>query len=71
VPRVSNRVDASKDTETAGIAYSGLHALTANKFHAAHDVLLHLDELGELLGQIGTPCTGSGLPEVVTWTERS
>jgi hypothetical protein len=33
--------DESQFTE----AYSDLHALPRHKFHAAHHVLLHLDEL--------------------------
>jgi hypothetical protein len=32
--------------------YSDFHALTTNKFHAAHNVLFHLHELGELLCEI-------------------
>jgi hypothetical protein len=47
-------------------AYSNLHALTANELHRAHDVLLHLHELRELLRKIGTESTGvDGLAEVV------
>jgi hypothetical protein len=47
-------------------AYSNLHALTANEFHGAHDVLLHLHELRELLRKIRTESTGvDGLAEVV------
>jgi len=30
------------------ITYSNFHALTANKLHATHNVLLHFHELGEL-----------------------
>jgi len=33
-------------------AYSNFHALTANELHGAHDVLLHLHELGKLLREI-------------------
>lgn len=43
--------------------YSNLHALTSDKFHAAHDVLLHLDELGEFLGEVGTESTGRSFSE--------
>ena len=47
-------------------AYSNLHALTANELHGAHDVLLHLHELGELLRKVGAEGTGvNGLAEVV------
>lgn len=34
------------------MTYSDIHALLGDSLEAAHDVLLHLDELGELLGQI-------------------
>ena len=47
-------------------AYSNLHTLTANELHGAHDVLLHLHELGELLRKVGAEGTGvNGLAEVV------
>jgi hypothetical protein len=47
-------------------AYSDLHTLTANELHGAHDVLLHLHELGELLRKVGAEGTGvNGLAEVV------
>jgi hypothetical protein len=36
--------------------YSNLHALPGNELHAAHDVLLHLDELRQLLGEVGPEC---------------
>ncbi len=45
------------------MTYSDLHALTANKFHAAHNVLLHLHELGELLCEIWAELAGSLLAE--------
>jgi hypothetical protein len=52
-------------------AYSNLHALTANELHGAHDVLLHLHELGELLRKIGAESTGvDGLAEVVACRYR-
>jgi hypothetical protein len=52
-------------------AYSNLHALTANELHGAHDVLLHLHELGELLRKIGAEGTGvDGLAEVVACEYR-
>jgi hypothetical protein len=44
-------------------AYSDFHTLTADKFHAAHDVLLHLDELGELLCEVGAEGAGGSLAE--------
>jgi hypothetical protein len=52
-------------------AYSNLHALTANELHGAHDVLLHLHELGELLRKIGAESTGvDGLAEVMACDDR-
>lgn len=32
--------------------YSDIHALLGNGLEAAHNILLHLDELGKLLGQV-------------------
>jgi hypothetical protein len=43
--------------------YSDLHALTGDELHAAHDVLLHLDELRQLAREIGTESTGGILTE--------
>jgi len=37
-----------------GTTYGNLHALLSDHLHAAHHILLHLNELGELLGQVGT-----------------
>lgn len=53
-------------TENDCEAYSDLHALTANELHGAHDVLLHLHKLRELLRKVGAEGTGvNGLAEVV------
>lgn len=38
--------------------YSHFHALFGDLLQAAHHILLHLNELGELLGQIGPERTG-------------
>lgn len=40
------------------VTHSNFHTLTTNKFHGAHDVLLHLHELGELLCEIWAELTG-------------
>lgn len=49
--------------------YRNLHTLTADELHGAHDVLLHLHELGELLGKVGAESTGvDGFAEVVACT---
>jgi hypothetical protein len=40
------------------VTYSNFHALAANKFHASHNVLLHLHELGELLCKIWAELAG-------------
>jgi hypothetical protein len=37
--------------------YSNFHALTGNSLQASHHVLLHLDQHGELLGQVGAKGT--------------
>ncbi len=37
--------------------YGDVHALLGDSLEAAHNILLHLDELGELLGQVGAKCT--------------
>ena len=51
--------------------YSNLHTLATDQLHGAHDVLLHLHELGELLRKIGAEGAGvDGLAEVVAY-ERS
>ena len=33
--------------------YGDIHALLGDSLETAHDVLLHLDELRKLLGQVG------------------
>ena len=48
-------------------AYSNLHALTANELHGAHDVLLHLHKLRQLLGKIGTESASGISAERVTF----
>jgi hypothetical protein len=45
------------------LTYSDFHALPSDELHAAHDVLLHLDELRQLFGEIGTEGTGGILTE--------
>jgi hypothetical protein len=42
-----------------GIAYSDFHALATNKLHAAHNILLHLHELRELLRKLRAELAGS------------
>jgi hypothetical protein len=49
------------------ITYSNFHALTADKFHASHNVLLHLHKLGKLLCEIRTELAGSLTTESMTW----
>ena len=48
--------------------YSDFHSLSTDKFHAAHDVLLHLDQLRELLGQIWPKGTSSLLAKGMAYT---
>ena len=51
-------------------SYSCFHALTTNELHAAHDVLLHLDELRKLLGQVWAEGTGSRTTDAVACCEN-
>ena len=41
------------------LTYSNFHSFSTNKLHTAHDVLLHLDELRQLLGEIWAKGAGS------------
>lgn len=53
------------------ITYSNLHALPSDKLHAAHDVLLHLDQLRQLPSQVGAKGTGGILTESMTYARTS
>lgn len=48
--------------------YSDFHALPGDELHAAHDVLLHLDELRQLLGEIRAEGTGGILTEGMSYS---
>ena len=41
--------------------YGNLHPLLCHQFQAPHDVLLHLDQLRQLLGEVG-PKGAGGIP---------
>lgn len=56
---VSDRPSFTGEIETR--PYRHLHPLSAHQFHATHDVLFHLHELRQLLGEIRAEGTG-GLP---------
>jgi hypothetical protein len=43
--------------------YSDFHALPGDELHAAHGILLHLDKLRQLLGEIGPEGTSGVLSE--------
>lgn len=43
--------------------YGSFHPLSCNQLHTAHDVLLHLDQLREFPGQVGTESPGGVLTE--------
>ena len=43
--------------------YGDIHSLAPDLFHTPHDVLLHLHELRQLLGQLGTKCACRALSE--------
>lgn len=47
--------------------YGDIHALLGNSLETAHDVLLHLDELRKLLGQIGTESATGVATEGMAW----
>jgi hypothetical protein len=48
--------------------YSNLHTLATDELHGAHDVLLHLYELRELLREVRAEgARVDGLAEVVAW----
>lgn len=49
--------------------YSDFHALPGDELHAAHGVLFHLDELRQLLGEIGSEGTGGVLAESMAWSQ--
>ena len=51
------------------MTYSDFHPLTADELHAAHNVLLHLDKLGELLCQVGPEGAGSSLAESMAYIQ--
>jgi hypothetical protein len=46
--------------------YSNFHSFSADKLHASHQVLLHLNKLGKLLAEIGAEGASSLLAECVT-----
>lgn len=50
---LGNGQRVSNNGREGQISYSDLHALLGYLLQASHDVLLHLDELGQLLGQVG------------------
>jgi hypothetical protein len=50
------------------ITYSDFHALPGDELHAAHNILLHLDELRQLLGEIGAEGTGGILTEGMSYS---
>jgi len=57
-----------RKVEFGGKAYSNLHSLTSNKLHGAHDVLLHLHQLRELLCEVWAKGTGSGFTKCMAYT---
>lgn len=49
-------------------AYSNFHTLSADDFHAAHDVLLHFYKRAELFGQLWAKGASGGFTERMTCT---
>jgi len=51
-----------------GQAYGNFHSLTSHKLHGAHDILLHLHQLRELLCEVWAEGTGGGFTECMAYT---
>jgi hypothetical protein len=56
-------------TESRPSTYSDFHALPGDELHAAHGVLFHLDELRQLLGEVGSEGTGGVLAEGMAYSQ--
>lgn len=67
--RISFQFISSIITDSGRFTYSDFHALPGDEFHAAHGVLFHLDELRQLLGEIGSEGTGGVLAESMAWSQ--
>ncbi len=50
--------------------YSDLHALSCDQLHTAHDVLLHLDQLRQLAGEVRAEGTGGIFTECMACNDR-
>lgn len=50
------------------MTYGNFHPLSADEFHTTHGVLLHLHQLGKLLGQVWAEGAGRGLAERMACT---
>jgi hypothetical protein len=50
----------------SNITYSNFHALTANKLHTSHNILLHLHKLGKLPCEVRTELAGGLATESMT-----
>lgn len=53
-----------------GYTHSNFHSLTSDKLHGAHHILLHLDQLRELLREIWAKSASGGFAECMAYTER-
>ena len=49
--------------------YSDFHALAGDQLHTAHDVLLHLDQLRQLTGEIRPESTSGIFTEGMAYRE--
>lgn len=56
-------------TDPGPSTYSDFHALPGDELHAAHGVLFHLDELRQLLGEVGSEGTGGVLAESMAYSQ--
>lgn len=67
--RVSFPFISTISIDSGPSTYSDFHALPGDELHAAHGVLFHLDELRQLLGEIGSEGTGGVLAESMAWSQ--
>lgn len=63
------RYPTHRELANMTITYSYFHAFLGDCFQRAHNVLLHLNELCELLGQVGAECARGIAAESMSYTK--
>lgn len=58
--------ERGEERRESGLTYCDIHALLSDQLETTHHVLLHLDELGQLLGKIRAKGTGGVLAECMS-----